>query len=178
MLNSADFFGRISYAMVRDRRLSPSAGEHQTKRPDRTEDGELLLVRTCGSDDLARVSVWFCEVASLLTIVYRLGHTINKFRMKLLNLPYLSTQSAVGMIERCGVPWTYCLSPALVPQPQDWMSHIGMCATLGVVKRVLIVRITLVDVVGFYFLDLAKGYVPPKSLEQFLDAGEPPIYIG
>ncbi|KAG9092871.1 hypothetical protein FS749_015386 [Ceratobasidium sp. UAMH 11750] len=87
-----------------------------------------------------------------------LGHTINKFRMKRLNLPYLSTQSAVGMLERCGIPWTYCLSPALVPKPSDWMSHI--------------------DVVGFYFLDLAKGYTPPKELQEFLDAGEPPIYIG
>ncbi|KAG9120114.1 hypothetical protein FRC07_004535 [Ceratobasidium sp. 392] len=87
-----------------------------------------------------------------------LGHTINKFRMKRLNLPYLSTQSAVGMLERCGIPWTYCLSPALVPKPRDWMAHI--------------------DVVGFYFLDLAKGYVPPKDLQDFLDAGEPPVYIG
>ncbi|KAG9091707.1 hypothetical protein FRC06_000445 [Ceratobasidium sp. 370] len=87
-----------------------------------------------------------------------LGHTINKFRMKRLNLPYLGTQSAVGILERCGVPWTYCLSPALVPKPSDWMSHI--------------------DVVGFYFLDLAKGYTPPKGLQEFLDAGEPPIYIG
>ncbi|KAG9091238.1 hypothetical protein FS749_016687 [Ceratobasidium sp. UAMH 11750] len=53
-----------------------------------------------------------------------LGHTINKFRMKHLNLPYLSTQSAVGMLEHCGIPWTYCLSPTLVPKPSDWMSHI------------------------------------------------------
>ncbi|KAG8738658.1 hypothetical protein FRC10_006626 [Ceratobasidium sp. 414] len=87
-----------------------------------------------------------------------LGHTINKFRMKRLNLPYLGTQSAVGMLERCGIPWTYCLSPALVPKPSDWMSHI--------------------DVVGFYFLDLAKGYTPPTDLQEFLDAGEPPIYVG
>ncbi|KAG8739387.1 hypothetical protein FRC10_005679 [Ceratobasidium sp. 414] len=87
-----------------------------------------------------------------------LGRTINKFRMKRLGLSYLNTQSAVGMIERCNIPWTYCLSPALVPRPADWMSHI--------------------DVVGFYFLDLAKGYTPPKDLDDFLAAGEPPIYIG
>ncbi|QRW11269.1 glycosyltransferase family 1 protein [Ceratobasidium sp. AG-Ba] len=87
-----------------------------------------------------------------------LGRTINKFRMKRLNLPYLTTQSAVGMIERCGIPWTYCLSPALVAKPQDWMAHI--------------------DVVGFYFLNLARGYAPPQDLQDFLDAGEPPIYIG
>ncbi|KAJ1311934.1 hypothetical protein OPQ81_010394 [Rhizoctonia solani] len=55
-----------------------------------------------------------------------LGHTINKFRMKRLGLDYLTTTSAVGMIERCAIPWTYCLSPALVPKPSDWMSHIDV----------------------------------------------------
>ncbi|KAG8763486.1 hypothetical protein FRC11_002889 [Ceratobasidium sp. 423] len=87
-----------------------------------------------------------------------LGHTINKFRRKRLGLPSLSVISGSGIIERCGVPWTYCMSPALVPKPQDWVNHI--------------------DVVGFYFLDLATKYTPPEDLVAFLDAGEPPIYIG
>ncbi|KAF8596221.1 glycosyltransferase family 1 protein [Ceratobasidium sp. AG-I] len=87
-----------------------------------------------------------------------LGHTINKFRSKKLGLTQLSTASAVSMIERCKVPWTYCISPALVPKPTDWMGHI--------------------DVVGFYFLNLAKTYVPPLDLEEFLNAEDPPIYIG
>ncbi|CUA70528.1 Sterol 3-beta-glucosyltransferase UGT80A2 [Rhizoctonia solani] len=87
-----------------------------------------------------------------------LGHTINKFRRKRLGLPSLSVVSGSGIIERCGVPWTYCMSPALVPKPQDWVNHI--------------------DVVGFYFLDLATEYTPPEDLVAFLDAGEPPIYIG
>ncbi|EUC58960.1 sterol 3-beta-glucosyltransferase, partial [Rhizoctonia solani AG-3 Rhs1AP] len=90
-----------------------------------------------------------------------LGRTINKFRMKRLGLDYLTTASAVGMIERCAVPWTYCLSPALVSKPADWMSHI-------VIK----------DVVGFYFLDLASDYSPPENLVEFLKSGEPPVYIG
>ncbi|CAE6475397.1 unnamed protein product [Rhizoctonia solani] len=87
-----------------------------------------------------------------------LGHTINKFRRKRLGLPSLSVISGAGIIERCGVPWTYCMSPALVPKPQDWVNHI--------------------DVVGFYFLDLATKYTPPEDLVAFLDAGEPPIYVG
>ncbi|CAE6497736.1 unnamed protein product [Rhizoctonia solani] len=87
-----------------------------------------------------------------------LGRTINKFRTRRLGLPYLSSTSAVGMIERCNIPWTYCLSPALVPKPTDWMNHI--------------------DVVGFYFLDLAKNYKPSRDLIDFLNAGPPPIYIG
>ena len=36
----------------------------------------------------------------------------------------------------------------------------------------------IVDVVGFYFLDLARSYVPPPELEVFLYLGEPPIYVG
>jgi sterol 3beta-glucosyltransferase len=36
----------------------------------------------------------------------------------------------------------------------------------------------LPDVVGFYFLDLAQNYKPPKELADFLTAGPPPIYIG
>ncbi|KDN42535.1 hypothetical protein RSAG8_06678, partial [Rhizoctonia solani AG-8 WAC10335] len=87
-----------------------------------------------------------------------LGHTINKFRRKRLGLPSLSVISGAGIIDRCGVPWTYCMSPALVPKPQDWVNHI--------------------DVVGFYFLDLATKYTPPEDLVAFLDAGEPPIYVG
>jgi sterol 3beta-glucosyltransferase len=38
--------------------------------------------------------------------------------------------------------------------------------------------IALSDVVGFYFLDLAKDYKPEKELADFLAAGPPPIYIG
>ncbi|CAE6468716.1 unnamed protein product [Rhizoctonia solani] len=87
-----------------------------------------------------------------------LGHTINKFRRKRLGLPSLSVISGSGIIERCGVPWTYCMSPALVPKPTDWVNHI--------------------DVVGFYFLDLATKYTPSEDLVAFLDAGEPPVYIG
>lgn len=69
-------------------------------------------------------------VLSLLLVLMldldSLGHTINKFRMKRLGLPYLSTASAVSMLDRCGIPWTYCLSSALVPKPDDWIAHIGI----------------------------------------------------
>ena len=34
------------------------------------------------------------------------------------------------------------------------------------------------DVVGFYFLDLATNYTPPQDLAAFLAAGEAPVYIG
>ena len=49
-------------------------------------------------------------------------------------------------------------SPALIPKPQDWGSHISIA--------------------GFYFLSLAENYQPAPELAAFLAAGPPPIYIG
>ncbi|KAF9453711.1 glycosyltransferase family 1 protein [Macrolepiota fuliginosa MF-IS2] len=86
------------------------------------------------------------------------GDVINKFRMRILNLEALDVRTGPGIVEDLKVPWTYCVSPALVPKPGDWKNNI--------------------DVVGFYFLDLATNYEPPTDLTKFLNAGEPPIYIG
>lgn len=87
-----------------------------------------------------------------------LGGVINKFRKRSLGLEPLSVRSGPGIVDRLKVPWTYCFSPSVVPKPLDWKNHI--------------------DVVGFYFLDLAKDYQPERSLADFLAAGPPPIYIG
>ncbi|KIV89386.1 hypothetical protein, variant 2 [Exophiala mesophila] len=87
-----------------------------------------------------------------------LASVTNKFRRETLGLPELSTSAATTMIERLRVPYTYCWSPALIPKPKDWGSHI--------------------DVAGFYFLPLGSQYQPPEDLAEFLAAGEPPVYIG
>ena len=49
-------------------------------------------------------------------------------------------------------------SPGLIPKPADWGSEI--------------------DIAGFVFLDLAASFKPPETLTSFLEAGEPPVYIG
>ncbi|KAL9598451.1 MAG: hypothetical protein Q9219_004487 [cf. Caloplaca sp. 3 TL-2023] len=56
------------------------------------------------------------------------------------------------------VPYTYLWSPGLVPKPSDWGPEI--------------------DIAGFVFLDLASSFKPPDLLTEFLEAGEPPVYIG
>lgn len=56
------------------------------------------------------------------------------------------------------VPYTYMWSPGLVPKPPDWGPEI--------------------DIAGFVFLDLASSFKPPDALSRFLEAGEPPVYIG
>ncbi|WQF75674.1 Putative UDP-glucuronosyl/UDP-glucosyltransferase, Glycosyltransferase family 28 [Colletotrichum destructivum] len=87
-----------------------------------------------------------------------LGDLVNDFRVKTLGLDAVSTLWAPGATYRLHVPFTYLWSPGLVPKPQDWGQEI--------------------DISGFVFLDLASTFKPPSDLEKFLDAGEPPIYIG
>ncbi|GKT52397.1 sterol esterase 2 [Colletotrichum spaethianum] len=87
-----------------------------------------------------------------------LGDLVNDFRVKTLGLDAVSTLWAPGATYRLHVPFTYLWSPGLVPKPQDWGPEI--------------------DISGFVFLELASTFEPPSDLEKFLDAGEPPIYIG
>ncbi|KAI4691013.1 uncharacterized protein J4E88_002490 [Alternaria novae-zelandiae] len=87
-----------------------------------------------------------------------LGDIINRFRAKCLGLEPVSMMWAPGMLQRLKVPHTYCWSPALIPKPKDWGSHISIS--------------------GFYFLNLASNYTPTPELQKFLDDGPPPVYIG
>lgn len=87
-----------------------------------------------------------------------LGDLVNNFRVKTLGLEPLSTLWAPGQLFRLKVPYTYLWSPGLIPKPADWGPEI--------------------DVTGFVFLDLASSFKPPQALTEFLEAGEPPVYIG
>ena len=83
---------------------------------------------------------------------------MNRFRVKSLGLEPVSTLWAPGQLFRLKVPTTYCWSPGLVPKPADWGPEI--------------------DIAGFVFLELASSFKPPESLVKFMEAGEPPVYIG
>ncbi|OWP04459.1 hypothetical protein B2J93_3407 [Marssonina coronariae] len=87
-----------------------------------------------------------------------LGDLVNTFRVRTLGLEPVSTLWAPGQLYRLKVPFTYLWSPGLVPKPADWGPEI--------------------DIAGFVFLDLASSFKPPEALVKFLDAGEPPVYIG
>lgn len=87
-----------------------------------------------------------------------LGDVINRFRTSLDLLPLPLTE-APFILETLKIPTTYVWSPALVPKPNDWPSHI--------------------DVAGFIFRTQSTyNYTPPESLTTFLNAGPSPIYIG
>ena len=61
-----------------------------------------------------------------LSLFVSIGDIINKFRTSTLGLSPLTLRSGPGMIDHYKVPWTYCMSPSLVPKPDDWKNHIGM----------------------------------------------------
>ena len=85
-----------------------------------------------------------------------LGDIINKFR-RTLDLEPVPTTVGPVLSEVLKIPFTYCWSPALVPKPNDWPSHIDVC--------------------GFFFRD-PSPYNPPEEISKFLEAGPPPVYIG
>ena len=50
------------------------------------------------------------------------------------------------------------VSPSVIPRPDDWNEDIHMT--------------------GYWFLDEGHGWSPDPALAEFLDAGDPPVYIG
>ncbi len=61
-------------------------------------------------------------------------------------------------LEQMRVPLLYGYSPHVLPRPGDWpASH---------------------HVTGYWFLDEPASWSPPADLVDFLEAGEPPVYIG
>ncbi|KAK3666123.1 hypothetical protein LTR22_003129 [Elasticomyces elasticus] len=87
-----------------------------------------------------------------------LGDIVNRFRERTLGLEPVASLWSPGALFRMQVPYTYLWSPSLVPKPKDWGPEI--------------------DIAGFVFLDLAGKYKPDEELEEFLNAGVPPVYIG
>ncbi|OQD70782.1 hypothetical protein PENPOL_c001G00121 [Penicillium polonicum] len=86
-----------------------------------------------------------------------LGDLINTWRKDTLELDPIPATEGPNLYETLKVPFTYCWSPALTSKPEDWGPHI--------------------DVAGFFFRE-PVAYDPPAELDEFLRAGQPPVYIG
>jgi sterol 3beta-glucosyltransferase len=56
-----------------------------------------------------------------------------------------------------GHPMLYGVSPSLLPRPADWPANAYMCGQ---------------------WTAASMPWEPPQALNEFLDAGEPPIYVG
>ena len=80
---------------------------------------------------------------------------VHQFR-KQLGLPAY-TFSRFHQVLRC-IPMLGAYSSSMIAQPSDWPHSL---------------RIT-----GYFFLEEEGGWQPPSELQAFLEAGEPPVYIG
>lgn len=94
--------------------------------------------------------------AAMLWVIWLwYGSFVNEFRQR---LGQPATSAAGFLRDLRATPLIGAYSPTLIPPPPDWP---------------LSVHIT-----GYLFLDAHAGWQPPPALEAFLDAGEPPVYIG
>ncbi|KAF4219713.1 hypothetical protein CNMCM8980_007543 [Aspergillus fumigatiaffinis] len=93
-----------------------------------------------------------------LLIWQGLGDMVNDFRRFELGLNALNDVSGSILIDQLQIPFTYLWSPTLLSKPDDWQQHI--------------------EVAGFNFLPDKDDYDPPRDLVNFLEAGDPPVYIG
>lgn len=62
----------------------------------------------------------------MLMYLRSLGDVVNHWRKRTLNLESLPTMAGANLADYLKVPFTYCWSPALIPKPFDWPSHIGL----------------------------------------------------
>jgi sterol 3beta-glucosyltransferase len=80
---------------------------------------------------------------------------VNEFRQQLGLPAYTSARFYRALRE---TPMLSAYSPSLIPHPADWPQSV--------------------HVTGYFFLDTQSDWRPSPELEAFLQAGEPPVYIG
>lgn len=80
---------------------------------------------------------------------------VNEFRQRY-GLPPLGASSFSHILKTTPLLGAY--SPHVIPRPLDWPESV---------------RIT-----GYWFQEPPANWQPPAELEDFLNAGEPPVYIG
>ena len=83
------------------------------------------------------------------------GGLANRWRRERLGLPPIPR---VRRIEKLKIPVLGAFSPHVVPKPMDWPEHVW--------------------VTGYWFLGAEEAWRPPEALENFLDAGPPPVCVG
>ena len=85
------------------------------------------------------------------------GSMRNAFRKSLMGLGPASRWTHPMMRGGRHMPTLYAYSEAAVPRPDDWPAEV--------------------QVTGYWFLD-DETWAPEDDLRRFLDAGEPPVYVG
>ena len=107
----------------------------------------------------------FRNYASYLLVEFlfwqRQRENINHFRKQigLPPLPFLGTRFRGKHPKNLSpLPVLYGFSSSVIPRPFDWSNGLS--------------------VTGYWFLDQAKDYQPPKELLEFIEDGPPPVCLG
>ncbi|MGA2383116.1 MAG: glycosyltransferase [Gemmatimonadales bacterium] len=82
---------------------------------------------------------------------------IDEARRDVLNLGPLP-RGYYRSLETLRAPILYGYSAHVLPKPADWGDHL--------------------HVTGYWFVEADTGWAPPRELQEFLDAGPPPVYVG
>jgi sterol 3beta-glucosyltransferase len=113
----------------------------------------LLTARSLGR--------WGNRVAGDLLVAFGsplLAGPVKELREEL-GLPRLGSRQAIfGEQDADRWPVLHGFSPSVVPRPADWRDGL--------------------DVVGYWWPVSPAGWRPPPALQEFLDAGPPPVFIG
>ena len=92
----------------------------------------------------------------MLQVIWRGYHKfVNRFREQLGLKPYTSL-SFLRVLK--SFPLLGAYSPSVFPHPPDWPDSV--------------------HITGYWFLDSKSSWIPPDTLEAFLNSGSPPVYIG
>jgi sterol 3beta-glucosyltransferase len=86
---------------------------------------------------------------------FKVSDTVTR---QMLGLPKQSFWGPFRSLARQQTPILYGYSQHVLPRPLDWADHH--------------------HVTGYWFLDEPAGWNPPADLIAFLNAGDPPVYIG
>jgi UDP:flavonoid glycosyltransferase YjiC (YdhE family) len=109
--------------------------------------------------DLGGLHNWLSGRAMVHVIWLWYRPFVRAFRQRL-GLPRMTARSFYRGLRE--TPMVSAYSPTVIPHPPDWPDHV--------------------HVTGYFFLDAAAGptedWTPPADLAAFLDAGDPPVYIG
>jgi sterol 3beta-glucosyltransferase len=79
-------------------------------------------------------------------------------RKHVLGLPAVPFSGPYRSEHTRGLPILYGFSPSVIPPPADWGEEV--------------------HVTGYWYLDEANDWVPPKALTDYLESGPAPVYVG
>jgi UDP:flavonoid glycosyltransferase YjiC (YdhE family) len=105
--------------------------------------------------DLGGLHNYLSGIAMLQVVWQWYRPFVNEFRQRL-GLPTYTAASFHRVLR--SAPMVSAYSPSIIPRPADWPEDV--------------------HVTGYLFLDEQADWQPSSELKAYLEAGEPPVYIG